>query len=194
MGGGGFAPAQSNYRWYEDDGNEAGATAAAAQNAALSRNVSSPNVVLRVMVQAGVTGGAATDDYQLQRSINGGAFADVNTSSTGVKARDTTNLTDAGATTSRLSGGVGGAFGAGKVSEDGLVDDIAVASNNWTDLVYSLALVSGDLANGDALTFRLLANGATFAAYTVTPTINVVKASSLPAAGSKKRLRLRLGF
>lgn len=189
-----FALTQAAYRWYED-GTEAGGVALAAQSTAPTVNVFSGNVdlVLRVLLNetgAGSISGAATDDYQLQYSKNGGAFTNVTTSSSNAVAWASGNLTDGGATTQRLTGG-GGSFVAGEVSEDGLVDDRQLTANNNTEHVYTVRFVSADLANGDVMTFRVLLNGATTnVTYTVTPTLNVVKVAPVSITPSRGALAL----
>ena len=90
---------------------------------------------------------------------------------------DSSNLTNDGATTQRLSAG-SGSFIAGEVSEDGLVDNWQLTANNHSEHLYAIKLVAADLANSDALTFRVLRNGATFT-YSVTPTINVTKTAAV---------------
>jgi hypothetical protein len=90
-----------------------------------------------------------------------------------VSGYDSPNLTDGAATTNRLTGGTG-VFAAGKVSEDGLVDDLGWTSNNFTELLYSLILTQADLAAGDTLRFRVLRNGATGLTYAQTPTVQIV--------------------
>jgi hypothetical protein len=90
-----------------------------------------------------------------------------------VDTYDSPNLTDAAATTNRLTGGTG-TFSPGKVSEDGLADDVAWAGNNYTELLYSLTFKAADLTAGDTLRFRVLRNGATTGlTYTSTPTVTI---------------------
>lgn len=88
-----------------------------------------------------------------------------------------TNLTDSGATTNRLGSGTG-SFVAGEVSEDGLVDDLQITASNYTELLYSLTLVSSALANNDTLDFRVLRNGAVLDTYTVTPRVTASKSAN----------------
>jgi hypothetical protein len=100
---------------------------------------------------------------------------EVSTTPSTVIAYGSANLTDAAATTNRLTGGTG-TFVAGKVSEDGLVDDLALTVPNFTELLYSVTLKQADLTNSDTLRFRVLRNAATTGlTYTQTPTINVTK-------------------
>lgn len=82
------------------------------------------------------------------------------------------SLTDAAATTSRLTGG-SGSFVAGKVSEDGLVDDLGWAQSNFTELLYSIKLIAADLAPSDTLRFRVLRNGVVLGTYSQVPTLTV---------------------
>lgn len=109
-------------------------------------------------------------------SVGGDLLFRINTPPS-VIAYASTNLTDGAATTNRLTGGTG-TFTAGKISEDGLVDDLGWAGNNHTELLYSLTLKKDSLVNGDAIRFRVLRNGVTTGlTYTQTPTIDVVKAT-----------------
>jgi hypothetical protein len=89
-------------------------------------------------------------------------------------AHDSSNLTDDAATTSRLTGGTG-TFVAGKVSEDGLVDNLGLAKSNHTELLYPLTVKSAEVANADVLRFRVVRNSLVLNTYAQTPTINILK-------------------
>lgn len=172
------------FRFYED-GTESGSTAAAAQNTNVTRTdgSSSADIHLRVAIWDGLgSGGSASDDWQLQYSRNGGAYTNVTTSSSYIKGFNSSSLTDAGATTQRLTGATG-SFGAGEISEDGLVDDLLVSSSTNTELLYSLTLVYADCNNGDTLDFRVLQNGVTIT-YSVTPRITVSKSTAYTYSAS----------
>ncbi len=167
---------QAAFRFYED-GTEAGSTAIATQDTNISRDITggSSNLQLRLRFQeTNAVSGAATDDYQLQYSKNAGAYANVTGASTNVLGFNSASLTDGGATTNRLGAG-SGSFVAGVVSEDGLADNHQITASNYTEYLFSLTLVFADLANSDTLDFRLLRNGATVAAYSVTPRITITK-------------------
>ncbi|MFY9316581.1 MAG: DUF6701 domain-containing protein [Burkholderiales bacterium] len=170
------AQTQAAFRFYED-GTEAGSTAIGAQDTNISRDLTggNSNLQLRLRVQE-INGlsGAATDDYQLQYSKNAGAYANVTGASANVRGFNSGSLTDGGATTNRLTAGTG-SFVAGEISQDGLVDDHQITASNYTEHLYSLTLMSADLANGDTLDFRVLRNGAAFSSYAVTPRITVSK-------------------
>lgn len=175
-----FALTQRAYRFYNDDGSETTATAAAAENTNLTvSETTNTNIVLRVGLQESGSGsfsGATTDDFQLQYSKNGGAYTNITTSSSNVKGFDSTNLTDAGTTTNRLSAGTG-SFVAGEISESGLVTDRQVTANNYTEMLYTLTVVAADVAANDTLDFRVLLNGGTIT-YSVTPRITASNASA----------------
>lgn len=95
------------------------------------------------------------------------------TTSNRVLGYNSSNLTDGNATTNRLGSG-SGSFVAGKISEDGLVDNLQITASNYTELLYSLTLESTALADTDTLDFRVLRNGATSTVnYAVTPRITI---------------------
>lgn len=176
-----FALTQRAYRWYNDDGSESAGTAAAAENTALTvKPNGTKQYILRVGLAetgAGSIAGATTDDYQLQRSYDGGAYANVTTSSTVVKGFNSTNLTDAGTTTNRASDALsdgGGSFVAGEIAENGLITDRQITANNFTEFIYTVEVVPADVADGKNIDFRILLNGATTnMTYTVTPRITI---------------------
>lgn len=173
------------FRWYED-GTESGATAIAAENANIDRIESLPNLVLRYGVQesgAGSASGASTDDYQLQYSLNGGAYTNVTTSSSVCRGFGSSNLTDAGSTTQRLTSGTG-SFIAGEISEDGLLDDWQLTANNFSELLYTVAIQTGDTAPDNTIDFRVLRNGGVFNTYSVTPRITIRAETSASAGNS----------
>ena len=180
MGKATFTPNQTNFRFY-GDGTEDGSSPIAAETVDITRdaNSSDVNFHLRILIQeVGGATGATTDDYQLQYSLNGGAYTNITTTSSVVKGFNSASLTDADVTTNRATNGItdgSGSFVAGEISETGLVTDRELTTSNFTEMLYSLTLVSADLVYGDSINFRTLINGGTMI-YTVTP--NIVVASS----------------
>ena len=174
-------PVQQYFRFYED-GTESGSTAIAAQNTNITRDAASnSNLLLRISVtESDGVSGAATDDWQLQYSLNGGSYTNITTSSSVVKGFDSTNLTDGGATTQRLSSN-GVTWIAGKIAEDGLVDNHQLTSLNATEYLFTLTIISADVSHNNTIDFRLLLNGSDFTSfggtYAVTPTITISKGS-----------------
>jgi hypothetical protein len=90
-----------------------------------------------------------------------------------VSGYNSASLTDAGATTNRLGAGTG-SFVAGKISEDGIVDDHQLTASNYTEYLYSLSISSSLTSYADTLDFRILRNSLA-QNYTVTPRITVSK-------------------
>lgn len=133
--------------------------------------------LLRFTVQETGATLASNVDMQFQVARNGGAFQNITTTSTIVKAVAATALTNAGNCTKRLSGtGTFESSAAGQ-TEDGLSGgnncDIAASGNTETEC--GLQIVGTDVAPGDVLTFRI-----TSPDFTVTN--NVVPTITLPAA------------
>lgn len=106
-----------------------------------------------------------------------------------VQGYNSGSLTDGEVSTNRLGSG-SGSFITGEVSEDGLVDDVQMASSNYFELVYSLTLVSAQLADGDTIDFRVIRNDVTTGmTYTVTPRITIDNGSP-PATPSSATLMM----
>lgn len=168
-----------HFRFYAD-GTEGGAATLGANDTPISSDVTSGNTVMQLRVQLESTDATAlpvTSDWQLQYARNGGTWTDVTTTSTAVKAFASANTTDGEATSPRLIPGTGSFWG-GKVSEDGLADNLGWAAGDYTELVYPITLVAADLANGDTVTFRVLRNASTLGiTYTATPSITIVKST-----------------
>ena len=192
-----FAPSLDAFRFYNDDGSESASTTAAAQNAniGITDGAGNKNYLLRLGIQENANINGSNLVWQLQARLNAGTWFNVTTSSSYVRAFDSSNLTDGSTTTQRLAG-LSGGFSPGKVSEIGsLTANLSKAKN--TELLYAIQTVDADLAGGDAVDFRVLYDGSALAGgYNVTPSItneasgpsgSVVKTLSsltLSAAGS----------
>lgn len=178
-----FTPAGEAYRFYNDDGSESAATAAAALNTNLTPSISGDyNIVLRVGASE-ISGGngAATDDWAVYVSFNGGSYTLITTSSSVIKGFDSSNLTDGGATTERMSGYTGASFVAGKVSEDGTADNSQLTAGNFIEFLYALTVIYADLSAGtNTIDIKMRLNGADLSAgYNAIPRITITKASSI---------------
>ncbi len=135
--------------------------------------------LLRFTVQD--TGGTAAGnvDNRFQVKKNAGAFQDITTTSTVVKAVAAAALTNGGNCTKRLSGtGTFESTGAGQ-TETGLsggnANDIAASGNSETEC--GLQIVSADVADTDVLTFRLTSPDFTIT-NDVVPTLTVAELRS----------------
>jgi hypothetical protein len=84
-------------------------------------------------------------------------------------------LTDGQATTNRLTGGTG-TFVPGQVTEDGIIDNLGITADNFTELAFSVRIKASAFTQGDQLRFRVLRNGAPdVITYTQVPLANVTK-------------------
>lgn len=92
-----------------------------------------------------------------------------------VRSYNSSSLNEHEATTNRLGSGTG-SFVAGVVAEYGIATNTQITASNYNELLYSLTLVSAELANNDTIDFRVLLNStSTLMIYTVTPRITVSK-------------------
>lgn len=182
-----FAVTFRAFRFYLD-GTESGSTAAAAQDTNEAVNVGAGDLKRHLRVSLAETGsgsisGAATDDYQLQVSVDGGAYGNVTGSSTYVKADTGSGLTDGDATTDRAGEPVDnpgtGSFVAGIQEEaDALIANWQLTANNFTEHVFALVLVAADFTvdGSRTLDFRVALNGGSPGITTsVVPRITVTK-------------------
>jgi hypothetical protein len=78
--------AQVAYRWFADDAAIDTSTAVVAQDTPYDLDIGGPYRQLRVRIDEtmGGAGGSTSDDYPLQFRVNGGAWTNVTTTSTGV--------------------------------------------------------------------------------------------------------------
>ena len=123
-------------------------------------------IILRIRFAetAGATSTVQNIDLELQRSLNGGTFAQVNGSST-VAQSIASAMTDGEDATERLTGGattfktnndcVDEADG---ICGGGVLD---VAGSEFTEAVYAIQIISGDVSNTDTVDFRLTRDGGT---------------------------------
>jgi hypothetical protein len=140
-------------------------------------------------------------DFEFQVRRNGGAYQNITTTSTIVKAVAAACFANAENTTQRLSGT--GTFEASSqgCTEDGISGgaqfDIVANGNGETEC--SLQIVGGDVSHGDVLDFRLTRDGGTLLdTYAVTPSLTVLKTQTIwipgasvgPRRGLRKRMTL----
>jgi trimeric autotransporter adhesin len=179
-----MALAVAAYRFGSDDGSESTHGWLADLNTALSRDKTDAGVFLvRFLVQA--TGaGQLNCVFQLRCSLDGGAFADVTTTSTGVQAVAAASFLNAANTTSRLGGSGTFETSSAGASEDGSAGGTAfdIVTDGRGECLYSVALVPADLTSVSTITFELQVSGAAFT-QSVTPTINLTS-TALPVVTS----------
>jgi len=117
--------AQDIFRFRNDDGSETTATwsAVADTNVTISGDT---NFRLRIAIRETAGGAANNVPFDLQYSLNSGAYALV-TTSTPVKVVTSANVTDGTATTQQLSSGT---FVAGEIDTDGTVGNTTLEGSS----------------------------------------------------------------
>ena len=177
-----FTPLVNAFRFY-DDGTESGSSPLGIQNANITRDVASGDrkVHLRYRIQeSGGADGATTDDYGLEYRKNGGSWTAVTASSSNVKSDTASGLTDGAATTNRGTNGISdgtGSFVAGEQEEgNGVIEDLQLTTDNFTEVVWALSVIQADVAETNTLEFRVTLNGGSPGiTNSVTPQITITK-------------------
>lgn len=192
-GGGGsmFTPHFNAWRFYDDDAGEAASTALAAEDINHTINADS-NVAFQFRARIDETGGAdgtTMHDYQVQYAKNGGIATDLTTTDSGDGIRAVAaGLTNDNATTDRSSEPISnpgsGSFVAGEQSDDGLVDNMQLTANNFTEHAYGIEIVSANVADTDYFEFSFSSPGGIV--NNVTPRMTV---SKTPPTGHPRAMR-----
>lgn len=131
------------------------------------------NFRIRFTVQETAGGNPAADSVKLQCNLNGGAFQDVTTSSTIVRAVTYGgSAEDSAITTKRLSGT--GTYVNGRYSHDGSpatnVDLTASANTEWE---FDVVIRAADVANGNTIQLKVVQLTGTSITASVVPTVTV---------------------
>ena len=191
-----FVPQIQHFRFYEDDGTEATASAIAGGEDPINLdrdNNADSQLHLRYSVEetgAGSVGGGGGDTWQLQFRPNGaGGWVNVTAASSRVQSDVASQLTDDGATTNRAVDGLtdpgSGSFEAGVQEEGDGVLTHQLGADNFTEHVYALDLIAADNAAAEFIEFRISYNGgAPGVTNNVTPKITITK----PAAPGGRRI------
>lgn len=177
-----MAVTQSHYRFGVNSGTEATHTWYANEDAnpAAGTIPLDTTFLLRFCLQCDGTAQSNVDaEFQVRK--NGGAYQNITTSSTIVRAVTTTVFADAANTTKRLSGtGTFETSSAGCTHDGvsgGTAFDIVASGNGETEC--SMQIRSVDVVNGDLLEFRLTRDGGVVLdTYAVTPAITIQIATS----------------
>jgi hypothetical protein len=89
---------------------------------------------------------------------------------------NSSDLTEGQATTNRLGAGTG-SFLAGKVTEDGEVENFQITASNYTELLFSINLIASEFSDGDTLDFKVYRNNSLMSNYSVVPRITIQKST-----------------
>lgn len=195
-----FALTLNHWRFYFD-GTESGSSPDGSEDSALALTMGSGDLSRHVRwlleeTGAGTASGAGSDTYQLQHSLNGGAWTNVTAVSSVVKAFTGSGLSDGGATTNRATGGLtdpsGPAFLAGVQEDDDGVFTFGHGGDQFTEHVFAFTIVDADVGNGDTVDLRIsynggdsgITHGVTLPRITITKTVTTPVSMSAAAAGS----------
>lgn len=179
-----FTPHFNAFRFYDDDAGEATSAQLAAQDTNHSIDVDAGDQPFQFRARIDETGsasGTTMDDYPLQYEKNDSlTWISMSGTDTGDGIRAVAaGLTNDNATTDRSADEItnpgSGSFVAGEQSDDGIVDDMQLTSDNFTELAYGIELVAANVANNDTFDFRFGAvSGVT---NNSTPRITVIKSA-----------------
>lgn len=162
---------QAEFMEVDDDGDEAGSTF----NTADTNWTQTADTVMRIRFRLTTTGKDEGDGYKLYQNYNGGGYAEITTSSTEVKAVDSTQETNGVDTTQRLGSGT---FVAGEYTEDGQTDSFTIPAGEETELEFVVQIVGADVADANTILFEVrFDNGGSLDGYTVRPTVTIDKPS-----------------
>jgi hypothetical protein len=138
---------------------------------------------IRFKVQETAGGNPAAATVKLQANLNGGAFFDVTTSSTIVKAvLVSATAEDTAIATNRLTGT--GTYAQGRYSADGSpATNVDIGSSGNSEWEFGVVINSADVANADTISMKVVALSGTAITATTSPTITVSEVATATTAG-----------
>jgi len=176
--------------------DDPGATYAAALDATMDIDVNSGNVQKRLRIGIENTGtviGASA--FKLRVSKNGGAYADVTSTSSNVKTFATSNYADGDDVPQLITSGTYQVDNNAAEESTGtftLTAGIAAATKFEAEI--ALEFIAADLADNDSLDFRVTQSNATVLdTYTNTANITITKAAGAPAQPSPWQMVGQMG-
>ncbi len=172
-----FDPDFIQFRFYDDDNDEANSTPLENQGVDHTLAISADTAIqLRCLIQnQDAADGTTMDDFDIEYNKNGGGVTALTTTDNGDGIRAVAaGLTNDAATTDRASNGMtggSGTFVAGEQSSDGVVDDSLLTASNYTHHAYGIEFVFANLADTDVFDFTF--SGASGVTNTATPQITL---------------------
>ena len=173
---------QQAFRFRNDDGSQTSATwMSAGNNVNQSIGTGTDNRFrVRIVVEE-TAGGSYAVGATLYYSKNSGAYTDISTASSNIRAIASKNTTwtisDDDSTTAQL--GYSGTFVTGYMDTDGGSTSNATISSQYTEFEFVLYLVDADLQNGDTIDLRVYDAGVAIDSYQQVPRITVSKATTV---------------
>lgn len=178
-----FTPVVNAFRFYDSDAGEAASAPLANQDIDITVDVDGGNVALQYRVRVDETGsadGSTMDDYQANYDKNSGGVTALTTTDSGDGIHAVAaGLTNDAATTDRGTNGISnpgsGSFVAGEQSDDGLVDDMQLTADNFTEHAYGIEIIAANVSDGDV--FDLSITGVAALVDNTTPRITIQKSA-----------------
>lgn len=171
------------FRFGNDDGSEAAYTFMAAQDTDVvftSSNLDA-NFFIRIGLQENGLG--TLIDAQLEYSLNGGPWTNVNASSLVVRSSASANIADNANTTERLTG-LAYNFVAGEYDEvDGLCQAVNFFGGDESEFVYCVQVRSADVASGNTIDLKITNAGTDISNYLDIPRITISLLSNAQKSG-----------
>lgn len=149
---------QNYFRFRDDDDSEAAATWRELLNIDTIYEAGDLDVNNRLRIGVAETGGniGANEDVQFQYSLNSGAWTNISTTSSVVKAIATAHFNDMDDTTQQLtSGGFDGSTSCSETGECG-GNQLDPPANGFSEVELCFQVISGDVSDGDTIDIRVL--------------------------------------
>ena len=170
--------AQQDFRFRNDDGSETAATWKAAQGTSVTLETGTANRFRIRIILEETNGKNSNTTFDLYYSLNGGAYTDISTSSSVIRAISSANdgwtITDNDATTKQLT--FTGTFVAGRYDDNGGTETNVQINGQYTEMEYSIYILDADVSNNDTIDFRVYAGGSAVEGYNATPRVTVSQA------------------
>ena len=171
---------QAAFRFYLEDGTEATSTGLAAQNTSISKEDGDQGTFLiRFLIQSDASTVGSNTVAQFQRNLNGGAWANITTSSTIVKAVTTSVFADAANTTSLLGGSGTFETSSSGCTHDGTAGGSAfdIVANGRGETVCSVQLIAAAVVPGDVVGIRISTTPTAITVYDQNATVTITTPS-----------------
>ena len=169
------------FQFRDDDGGETDATFRGSLNDALGNWQTGSGNIFRLRIELyNDNAKSGTETFTWQYSYDGGAYTDITTSSSYVRAI-ASGLTDGSNTTQQLTAN-STFFGAGNVGQDetGTWGSMTFPASNYHEAEGGFYLVDADVADGKTINIRIVEASSDVITFTNTPSLTVEKAGTTP--------------
>ena len=159
-----------------------GASWLAALNTDVNIDVTSGNVQKRLRIELDAGGNVSkTPTFKYKYSKNGGAYADITTSSNDIQVSDSTHFTDGDDCAVQLLGSdtfITNNNGAVDATDGSFTMGATFTTGQEIETELSFNLIAADLSNADVIDIRIYDNDNAISTYTQTPRITITKSGA----------------